>query len=155
MKSSKNEAVYLVLTILCVVFIGAIYFLFGNIRQTQLPPTPSPSVTVRQDTNQNLEAAKAAVEAAVANPSEESIALAQGALQQVGDEKDKLELQAKLDDLSTELTNQQVATTAVETAEASLNDQDIQAAREAIEQLKDDNKKNELQARLDAIATEN
>ncbi|TWT09883.1 peptidase [Streptococcus sp. sy004] len=155
MKSSKNEVVYLVLTILCVIFIGTIYFIFGNIRQANVSVTPTPSITASQVDNKNLEAAQAAVQAAEANKSEESIALAHEALQQVQDEKDKLELQAKLDDLSTELTNQQVATTAVETAEASLSAEDVQAAREAIEQLKDDAKKNELQVRLEAIATEN
>lgn len=155
MKSSKNEAVYLVLTILCVILIGTVYFVFGKNRQTNVSSTPNPTVTLNQINNKNLESAKAAVANAEVNTNEESIAIAQAALQQVSDEKNKLELQAKLDDLSTELTNQQVATTAIETAEASLTPQDIQAAKEAIEQLKNEEKKSELQTRLNSFAPAN
>lgn len=151
MKSSKNEAVYLVLTILCVILIGSVYFIFGKSRQVATPSNTTAQPTLTQINTKQVETAKTALKTAEDNLSEDSLAMAQEALQQVQNEKNLLDLQAQLDQLSTELTNQQIATTAVETAEASLTDEDLQTAKEIVQQLKDGNKKTELENRLNAL----
>lgn len=153
MKSSKNELLYLALTILFLVFAAFIYLTFARQAKPANPSNLSAQVVARQETEKKLQNAKAAVTNAEVNPNDSSLALAMEAVEQISDESKKNELKARLDAVSTEITNQTVATTAVETAEASLATDDLRAAQEAINQVTNEARKNELTSRLTAIAT--
>ncbi|MGT2926817.1 hypothetical protein [Streptococcus cuniculipharyngis] len=153
MTSSKNELLYFVLTILFIVFAAFIYFTFGRKTASVQPSNLTAQVVARQEAEKKLQTAKASVTNAEVNPNDSSLALAQEAVEQIEDDSKKNELRARLDAVAAEITNQTAATTAVETAEASLSTEDIKAAQEALNQVGNEAKKTELMNRLTAIAS--
>lgn len=89
---------------------------------------------------------------AKANPSADAVTNAQAAINKISDEAKKTDLQSQLDAVSADVTNQTNAENAVTTAENEQTSANVNAAQAAIDAVTNQDKKNQLQARLDAVS---
>lgn len=155
MKTSKSEIVYLILSILTLIFAAGIYFLFGD---TSKPATNNIK-TVQNATSdsskgedEHITKAKAAIAKLEAAPNQENLVMATTALALVEDQAVVDELQAKLDSLASEVTSQTEAEEAVKVAEEDQTSENVANATAAIEKVSNTTKKAELQSRIDAVS---
>ncbi|MCU9532972.1 GA-like domain-containing protein [Streptococcus sp. CSL10205-OR2] len=159
MKTSKNELVYLILSIIVIAFASFIYIVFGRTNQTtkvddtQMTQVETSTETTTED-NKDDELINLANERLAdyrLTPNDDTKAVAQTAIDAINDVTKKQELQSTLDTLSTEITNQANAETAVLNAEGYQVQSNVDLAQNAINSLTDQTKKTELQARLDVV----
>lgn len=153
MLKSKSEILFLSLSIILLLALGGIYFIYGRSSQ-ESSVTPVPKVSQSSSSsekNKQEQEAEKTVKALEDDPTEDHLKVAQEAVDKLPDSKVKSQLQERITKIKTELDNQTAAETAVVTAETSLVMSDIDAAQEAINKLKDGDKKTELQNRLDLL----
>ncbi|CAM2895371.1 lipoprotein [Streptococcus acidominimus] len=153
MLKSKSEILFLSLSMILLLALGGIYFIYGRSSQ-ESSATPVPKVSQSSSSsekNKQEQEAEKAVKALEDDPTENHLKAAQEAVDKLPDSKVKSQLQERITKIKTELDNQTAAETAVATAETSLVMSDIDAAQEAINKLKDGDKKTELQNRLDLL----
>ncbi|MBJ8349234.1 peptidase [Streptococcus zalophi] len=160
MKTSKNELVYLILSIIVIAFAGFIYIAFGrtnpvaNLDNNQTTQIETSTETTTTEDNQEDELIAIAQEKTTAyqqNPTDETRNAAQIAIDMINDDTKKQELQTSIDAITSELTNQANAETALANAEAYQVQANVDLAQNAINTLTDATKKAELQARLDVV----
>lgn len=159
MKTSKNELIYLILSIIVIAFASFIYIVFGKNNQTtkidntQMTQVETSNETTIEDNKDNeiINLANDKLTDYRLTPNDETKASAQSAIDGINDIAKKQELQATLDSLSTEFTNQANAETAVSNAEGYQIQSNVDLAQNAINSLTEQTKKAELQARLDIV----
>lgn len=154
MKASKSEATYFILSIILIAFAGGIYLFFGNTHTSTSSSEPRTSATSSSSSSEaDLEAnAQSLLDQAKANPSADAVTNAQAAINKISDEAKKTDLQSQLDAVSADVTNQTNAENAVTTAENEQTSANVNAAQAAIDAVTNQDKKNQLQARLDAVS---
>ncbi len=154
MKTSRSEVTYLILSIILIAFGAGIYLIFGNNYASTSSSQTTTAVSSSSSTSEEeLEAnAEALLAEAQANPTSEAVTNAQAAINKLSDESKKTDLQSQLDAVSAEVTNESNAETAVATAESEQTSANVTAAQAAIDVLTNETVKDQLQARLDAVA---
>lgn len=157
MKTSRSEVTYLILSIILIAFGAGIYLIFGNnYASTSSSQTTTAISSSSSTSEEDLEAnAEALLAEAQANPTSEAVTNAQAAINKLSDESKKTYLQSQLDAVSTEVTNESNAETAVATAESEQTSANVTAAQAAIDVLTNETVKDQLQARLDAVSNAN
>ncbi|MBM7636744.1 hypothetical protein [Streptococcus saliviloxodontae] len=151
MKSSKSEMIFLFLTIVVVGLSAATYMVFGHQKAPVTSQQTSPSTT---NTASSVATAEESVKSLEDNQTQDNLTLAQGAVSALTDAASKARLQARIDAVSLELTNQASANASVAAAEASPNTTTITNAQAAIDAVGNSSVKASLQARLDALNTD-
>lgn len=150
MKTSRSEIGYFILSLILVAVATGIYLVFGS---QYTNPSTTMALTTSSTSEKDLEVkAEALLAEAQAHLSSENITKAQAAINKLSNETKKTDLQAQLDNLSTELANETSAQEAVTTAENEQTSANVTAAQAAIDALSNEELKSQLQGRLDAVA---
>lgn len=161
MKSSKSEFLYFFLSVLVLGALAALYLVFGRNYGSYQVKTSEPTQvsTAKENTEREItpeEKQLAELETAIADlekaPNNEKLTSLQGQVATVADQGKKAELQTRLDAITTELTNQTAAETAVANAEGYQVLYNVEVAQNAINLVTNEGKKAELQKRLDAVS---
>ncbi|MFC3928374.1 peptidase [Streptococcus caprae] len=159
MKSSRTEILYLILSLVVLIFAGFIYLSFKDRYQISTSNSPqssqvSSSHKDKDDQNsskddlQEFEEAMADLED---NPTQAALSNLQNKLDKLNPE-DKDTYQERLNAVSNELTLQASAETAVVTAENYQSTENLNAAQALVDQLTTPSVKTELQNRLDIVS---
>lgn len=155
MKTSKSELTYLILSIILIILGGGVYVFFNNHYANMINSAKTSALTFSSSTTdeKDLETkANSLIAEAKSHPTAEAITNAQATIDKLSDGKTKSDLQTQLTAISTEMTNENNAETAVKTAEGEQTSANVDAAQATIDVLTNQTVKSQLQDRLDAVA---
>lgn len=150
MLKSKSETLFLLLSILLLIFGGGIYLISAKTRQNTAPATSTTQTLSSEEQNQR-DVAEKAVKALENNPSDETLQKAKELTEQLPSSTFKSGLQKRISTTEATLTQIKAAETAIQTAEASLTTADVDAAQKEVDKLKDSETKTNLQKRIDTL----
>ncbi|EHI68911.1 GA-like domain-containing protein [Streptococcus ictaluri] len=145
MEKSKKETLFLLLSILTLTLAGGVYLIFGNAPKLSTVAA-NPSQLAKQ-----LTKIQALLDQADIDPNPDLLLKIQNAINSLKKSEDKEPLQARLDAIKANLNQEQVALTAIELAEATLNQDLKDQAQKAINAVSREAQKAAMQARLDAV----
>lgn len=149
MFKSKSEFLFLILSIVLLVITGTVYTMTSRSRQEQEVTQVSHSSS--SEATKLKEAAEKAIKALEENPNQDTLKKAKEAVNKLPNGDFKNQLQEQINTIEANLKQEELAETAVTTAESTLLAADIETAQADVNQLKDGDKKTALQKRLDDL----
>ena len=152
MFKSKSEFLFLILSIVLLVITGTVYTMTSHSRQEQEVTQISQSThSSSSEATKLKEAAEKAIKALEENPNQDTLKKAKEAVNKLPNGDFKKQLQEQINTIEANLKQEELAETAVTTAESTLLAADIETAQAEVNQLKDGDKKTALQKRLDDL----
>ncbi|MGT2743967.1 hypothetical protein ACVRW4_01230 [Streptococcus phocae subsp. phocae] len=145
MQNKPKESLYLALCLLVITIAGGGYLMFGSFNQ------PQKNTPTNHKQQLALQQAKQLLKEAEENPSPETIKKAQESINAIRNTRTQKTFNKRLSAIQSELSRETVATDAVKATQTSPSQGLKETAQKIIDGVKNQKKKAELQALLDAI----